>query len=205
MSIIVTKITKKNAFVFSEGRLCFNGSEVDNDFNKTISLFKNTIICAFCGDIVLTNNFSVAGILRKVESDTVTFDFPQFLLDVESAIKYQLSIFLTQNDRSIQLHVVRRICDVDKPFHFIDYLFTANKQNQITVCKVKDENSGNLYRPDGDDTATNFLWTDLGIANYTEDVNTIIKNTEDSIQRAIDDCVTQGKNSCGGTKFHQIL
>lgn len=204
MSIIVTKITQNNAFVFSEGNLTFNGTVVDTNFDKTISLFSNKVICAFCGEIVLTNNITVADILRQIERNTVTFNFSQFLLDVESEIQNQLSIFLPSSNRSIQLHVICQVNDVNNPFHFIDYLFTANP-NQVNFQKVIDVNTGNLYRPDGESTAFIFLMTDLGLAGYTTNPNLVIQNTVDSIQRAIDVCVAAGINTCGGTKFHQIL
>jgi hypothetical protein len=198
--------------VFSEGRLTASNTIVADDYDKTLSLFGNTILCAFCGLIILNKpdgtGTSVKNILQDFSTANQAATFDDFIFTVTSTIKECLEATLPTEERRIDLHIVRRVQSNIGNFEFRKFSFISDVNNRAIinvtcVCTI----TSNNFSVDGDNAACPVIYADLsgkpGINTEADIIDrnrvTIALGTKAVAAAAV------GIPSCGGCFFYKHL
>ena len=212
MSIITTFITTDHAMVFSEGRLTTPTTLVSDDYDKTLSLFGNTVLCAFCGLIILNKpngtGTAVRDLLQEFSQANPAATYDEFILAVTSSIKECLEVTQPTEDRRVDLHLVRRVNSNIGNFEFRKFSFISDANNRAVinvgcVCQI----TSNYFSVDGDNAACPVIYNDL---NGKPAINTeaeIIDRNRVTIALGIKAVAVAavGIPSCGGCFYFKHL
>ena len=209
MSIIISLIYNGTSFVFSDGRITTENEKIRDDYNKTLCLFDNKLLIAFCGLIYLdtTDKNKNTNIREIIETEYPKFTFDQVDLFIKQILdKIKFNYKLSKPKSTIDIHFTINLSESDKKFHFKQYNF--NKKGE-TINIVENENkiTSDFFRVDGDDNVCISFYEELKWNLDRSSTEIIIIQVKELISSApkIAKVNLSGISNCGGKIYYEII
>jgi hypothetical protein len=214
MTLIATFVNKDLAVAYSEGHLVFDDQVIDNRSDKTFSLYNNSIIGAFSGDIILNkpdgSGTSIGKILSEYEKANPDAEFSDFLTENIETINNCLSVTHPYNDKLVYLHIIKQINEPDAKFHCYRYQFSTESdgdKKKIVVKCLLDKPTNDIHSYDGEDRAVAILDAEFKAIPASGTKVEIIDWFNKAFTKACAGStkILSGDSSCGGDQFQQII